>query len=313
MNSTLLKKIKKRTKSLSEEQGFDLCGISKAVFLNEEAPRLEEWLNQGRHGEMKYMENWFDLRLDPRKLVDGAKSVITFLQNYFPSETQRSGSYLISKYAYGEDYHFVLKRKLKSIALALQEDFGDFNWRSFVDSGPVMDRVWARKSGLGWVGKNSLLLNKERGSFFFIGHLITDLEMEYDSEVRDHCGTCTKCIDACPTSAITEPYKVDGSKCISYLTIELKDSVPEKFKKTYKDWIFGCDICQDVCPWTSKSSPTKEESFNGRKLWMDFDQKDWENLTEANFEQQFKNSALKRTGYKGLKRNIQFLNEKNQE
>jgi epoxyqueuosine reductase len=310
LNSSLLKKIKERTQILSRDQGFDLCGISKADFLEEEAPRLEEWLNQGMHGEMKYMENWFDLRLDPRKLVDGAKTVITVLQNYFPLEAQKKGSYLISKYAYGEDYHFVLKRKLKSIALSLKEEFGDFNWRSFVDSAPVMDRVWAKKGGLGWIGKNSLLLNKERGSFLFIGHLIADLEMETDSEVSDHCGTCTKCIDACPTGAITEPYKVDGSKCISYLTIELKDTVPEGFKKTYEDWIFGCDICQDVCPWSSKALPSLENSFTGRKLWMDYDYSEWENLTEQAFKEQFRDSALKRTGYLGLKRNIQFLNEK---
>ncbi len=299
--------LRKRIRALAFDQGFEEVGFSLSRYLEEEAPRLEDWLNQGYHGKMGYMENWFDLRLDPSKLVEGAKSVITFIQNYSPSELQRGDSYKIARYAYGEDYHFVIKRKLKTIAKEIEEDIGEFTWRAFVDSGPVLDRVWAKNSGLGWIGKNSLLLNKDRGSYFFIGHLITDLELGQDPVVSDHCGTCTACIDACPTDAIVEPYKVDGSKCISYFTIELKESIPNEFKGNYQDWIFGCDICQEVCPWISKSKPHDESSFEPKGDWIGYTKEDWENLSEQDFSSQFKKAALMRAGFSGVKKNIEFL------
>ena len=236
----------KYTNLIKEEAirlGFMSCGISKAGFLEEEAPRLEEWLNKNRNGKMSYMENHFDKRLDPTKLVDGSKSVISLLLNYYPDKVQNPESYKISKYAYGKDYHFVIKDKLKSLLQFIQSEIGEVAGRAFVDSAPVLDKAWAAKSGLGWIGKNSNLLSKKAGSFFFIAELIVDLELEEDTPVTDHCGTCTACIDACPTNAIVEPYKVDGSKCISYFTIELKDELPNSFKNTFEDWMFGCDIC----------------------------------------------------------------------
>ena len=308
MKSSEKEKLRKLIERLSKESGFEKVGFSRARFLEEEAPRLEEWLNQGRHGKMKYMENWFDLRLDPSKLVPGAKSVITFLQNYYPQKKQIPNSYKIARYAYGKDYHFTLKRKLKSIAKVIESKFGEFAWRAFVDSGPVLDRVWAKNSGLGWIGKNSLMLNKEIGSYFFIGHLITDLDLGQDDSELDHCGTCTACLDACPTDAIVEPYKVDGSRCISYFTIELKEQIPEEFSGQYEDWAFGCDICQEVCPWTSKSIPNSEPDFEPQGDWLNYEKKDWESMTETKFREQFKKSAVKRAGFEGLKRNIKFLN-----
>ena len=236
------------------------CGISKAEFLAEEAPRLEQWLKDGMHGQMQYMENHFDKRLDPTLLVPGAKSVISLLYNYYPEQQQNDSSFKISKYAYGEDYHFVLKDKLRELLAALQDEIGEIGGRVFVDSAPVLDKVWAAKSGLGWIGKHSNLLSKKTGSFFFIAELIVDLPLAYDNPVTDHCGTCTACIDACPTQAIVKPYLVDGSKCISYATIELKDSIPDYFAGQMDDWMFGCDVCQDVCPWNRFSKPIPVQS-----------------------------------------------------
>ena len=249
-------------KNEAKRLGFMSCGISKAEFLEAEAPRLEEWLSKNRHGEMQYMENYFDKRLDPTKLVEGSKSVVSLLLNYYPSETQTEESYKISKYAYGTDYHFVIKDKLKTLLHSIQEEIGDVHGRAFVDSAPVLDKAWAAKSGLGWIGKHSNLLSKQAGSFYFIAELIIDLELDYDTPVTDHCGTCTACIDACPTQAIIEPYKVDGSKCISYLTIELKNEIPNGFSNQMDDWMFGCDVCQDVCPWNRFSKPHNEPLFN---------------------------------------------------
>lgn len=291
----------------AKELGFSYCGISKAGFLEEEAPRLESWLKQSMHGEMKYMENYFDKRLDPRLLVDGAKSVVSLLLNYFPEEDKSADKPVkISKYAYGTDYHFVIKDKCKTFLERIRESIGDVQGRCFVDSAPVLDKAWAKKSGLGWVGKNSNLINKEAGSFFFIAELIIDLELEYDSPVKDYCGTCTKCIDACPTDAIVQPYVVDGSRCISYLTIELKNNIPSDFKGKFENWAFGCDICQDVCPWNRFSTPHNEPLFN-TGTFHEWDEREWREITEEIFQKSFKNSPVKRTGFKGLKRNIEFI------
>ncbi|MEO2072914.1 MAG: tRNA epoxyqueuosine(34) reductase QueG [Zunongwangia sp.] len=300
----------KYTNLIKEEAirlGFMSCGISKAGFLEEEAPRLEEWLNKNRNGKMSYMENHFDKRLDPTKLVDGSKSVISLLLNYYPDKVQNPESYKISKYAYGKDYHFVIKDKLKSLLQFIQSEIGEVAGRAFVDSAPVLDKAWAAKSGLGWIGKNSNLLSKKAGSFFFIAELIVDLELEEDTPVTDHCGTCTACIDACPTNAIVEPYKVDGSKCISYFTIELKDELPNSFKNTFEDWMFGCDICQDVCPWNRFSKPHNEPLFDPHPDLLKFDKKDWQEITRETFNEIFRKSAVKRTKFEGLKRNIKFL------
>lgn len=299
-------------KTEAKRLGFLSCGISKAQFLEEEAPRLEQWLNQNRHGEMQYMENHFDKRLDPTKLVDGAKSVISLLLNYYPSQKQTSDSYKISKYAYGTDYHFVIKDKLKALLQCIQEEIGEVHGRAFVDSAPVMDKVWAARSGLGWMGKHSNLLTQQVGSFYFIAELIVDLELEYDTPVTDHCGTCTACIDACPTEAIVEPYMVDGSKCISYFTIELKNGIPQEFKGKFDEWMFGCDVCQDVCPWNRFSKPHQEPLFNPRPELLSMTKKDWEEITEDVFNKIFKKSAVKRTKYSGLQRNIDFLKSKDQ-
>ncbi|MUP44517.1 tRNA epoxyqueuosine(34) reductase QueG [Gramella sp. BOM4] len=296
-------------KAEAKRLGFLSCGISRAEFLEEEAPRLEKWLHEGRHGEMRYMENYFDKRLDPTKLVPGSKSVISMLLNYYPQEFQNKDSYKISKYAYGRDYHFVIKDKLKEMLLTLQQEIGDFHGRAFVDSAPVLDKAWAAKSGLGWIGKNSNLLTRQVGSFYFIAELIVDLELEYDGPVTDHCGTCAACIDACPTNAIYEPYKVDGSKCISYFTIELKDDLPESYKDHFEDWMFGCDICQDVCPWNRFSKPHNQPLFNPHPQLIENDKKDWEEITRETFNEIFRKSAVKRTKYEGLKRNISFLKE----
>ena len=283
------------------------CGISKAGFLEQEAPRLEAWLNQNRHGKMQYMENHFDKRLDPTKLVEGSKSVISLLLNYYPSELQREDSYKISKYAYGTDYHFVIKDKLKELLHCIQETVGDVHGRAFVDSAPVLDKAWAAKSGLGWIGKHSNLLSKQAGSFYFIAELIVDLDLEYDTPVTDHCGSCTACIDACPTQAIVEPYKVDGSKCISYFTIELKNEIPSSVSGQFDDWMFGCDVCQDVCPWNRFSKAHKEPLFDPHPQVVSNSKKDWEEVTKEVFSEIFKKSPLKRTKFEGLRRNIEFL------
>ncbi|MFD0837172.1 tRNA epoxyqueuosine(34) reductase QueG [Mariniflexile aquimaris] len=297
----------KLIKDEAKRLGFLSCGISKAQFLDEEAPRLEKWLNNNMHGQMQYMENHFDKRLDPTKLVDGSKSVISLLLNYFPEETQNQNSFKISKYAYGTDYHFVIKDKLKSLLHFIQEEIGEVHGRAFVDSAPVLDKAWAAKSGLGWIGKHSNLLTQQVGSFYFIAELIVDLELEYDSRTTDHCGSCTACIDACPTQAITEPYVVDGSKCISYFTIELKDNIPTEFKGKFDDWMFGCDVCQDVCPWNRFSKPHNEPIFNPHPELLSMTKKDWEEITEDTFKKVFQKSAVKRTKFAGLKRNIDFL------
>ena len=297
----------KLIKNTAKDLGFLSCGISKAEFLEEEAPRFEKWLNEQKHGQMAYMENHYDKRLDPRLLVPGAKSVVSLLLNYYTDEHQLEGAPKISKYAYGTDYHFVIKEKLKQLFQILQEEIGEINGRVFVDSAPVMDKAWAERSGLGWMGKNTNLINKKVGSFFFIAEMILDLKLDYDAPVTDHCGTCTACIDSCPTEALT-PYNIDASRCISYLTIELKDQIPSEFQNKMDDWSFGCDICQDVCPWNRFSKPHNEPLFEPRTELLEFTKKDWEELTEATFDTIFKNSAVKRTRYQGLKRNLTFLN-----
>jgi epoxyqueuosine reductase len=296
-------------KAEAKRLGFMSCGISKAGFLEEEAPRLEKWLKDNMNGQMQYMENHFDKRLDPTKLVEGSKSVISLLLNYYPSETQEEGSYKISKYAYGRDYHFVIKDKLKELLHTIQSEIGDVDGRAFVDSAPVLDKAWAVKSGLGWMGKHSNVLSKKAGSFYFIAELIVDLDLEYDTPVTDHCGSCTACIDACPTQAIVEPYKVDGSKCISYFTIELKEAIPTSVKGSFDDWMFGCDVCQDVCPWNRFSTSHSEPLFDPNPKLLSNTKKDWEEITQEVFSEIFKKSAVKRTKYTGLLRNIQFLKE----
>jgi epoxyqueuosine reductase len=288
--------------------GFSTCGIAKADFLEDEAPRLEQWLKDGYHGEMQYMENHFDMRLDPRLLVDGAKSVISLSYNYFPEQQQNSDSYKLSKYAYGEDYHHIVKSKLKELHDFIQEEIGEIDGRAFVDSAPIMERAWAEKAGLGWNGKHSLLIQKELGSYFFLSELILELELEYDIPfTTDHCGTCTKCIDACPTEAILPNNTVDGSKCISYFTIELKNEIPNDVKGKMEDWMFGCDICQDVCPWNRFSTPHQEPLFSPHPELIEMTKRDWEEITEDVFKKVFKKSAVKRTKFSGLQRNIQFL------
>lgn len=287
--------------------GFLSCGISKAEFLEEEAPRLEKWLNNNMHGEMAYMENYFDKRLDPTLLVPGSKSVISLLLNYFPSETQSSDTYKISKYAYGTDYHFIIKDKLKQLMHFINDEIGEVDGRAFVDSAPVLDKAWAARSGLGWIGKHSNLLTKQLGSFYFIAELILDLELDYDSPVTDHCGSCTACIDACPTNAIVADRVVDGSKCISYFTIELKNEISSSVKGRFEDWMFGCDICQDVCPWNRFSKSHREPLFNPHPELLSMSKKDWEEITEEVFQKLFRKSAVKRTKFSGLKRNIEFL------
>lgn len=294
-------------KSESKRLGFLSCGISKAGFLEQEASRLENWLNDQMNGQMIYMENHFDKRLNPTLLVDGAKSVISLLLNYYPSELQNENSYKISKYAYGQDYHHVIKEKLKELLHLIQSEIGEVSGRAFVDSAPVLDKAWAAKSGLGWVGKNSNLITQKVGSFYFIAELIVDLELEYDTPTTDHCGSCTACIDACPTEAIVAPYVVDGSKCISYFTIELKENLPQEMKGKFDDWMFGCDVCQDVCPWNRFSKPHNEPLFEANSDILNFSKTDWEEITVDTFQKVFKNSAVKRTKYEGLLRNINFL------
>ncbi len=306
LKATYTKQIKTEAKRL----GFLSCGISKAEFLEQEAPRLEKWLKQNMHGEMQYMENHFDKRLDPTKLVNDAKSVISVLLNYFPSEEQHDPEApKISKYAYGTDYHFVIKDKLKQLLHYIQEEIGEVHGRAFVDSAPVLDKAWAAKSGLGWIGKNSNLLTQQVGSFYFIAELIVDLDLDYDMPVTDHCGTCTACIDACPTQAIVDPYVVDGSKCISYFTIELKEEIPNSYQGKFDNWMFGCDVCQDVCPWNSFSKPHNEPLFNPKPELLEMTKKDWEEITQDVFSRIFQKSAVKRTKFSGLNRNIRFLKD----
>jgi epoxyqueuosine reductase len=294
-------------KSTAHDLGFSFCGISKAEFLKEEAPLLEEWLKRGYHGKMAYMESHFDKRLDPTLLVPGAKSVISLIYNYYPEKKLAGENLKIAKYAYGEDYHFVIKDKLNEFLQRIREEIGEVNGRAFVDSGPVMERSWAKKSGVGWIGKNSLLLNKSMGSFFFLAELIIDLELEYDGPVKDYCGTCTACMDACPTDAIPQPYVIDGSKCISYFTIELKEEIPDSVKGKFDNWIFGCDICQDVCPWNSFSQPHQEARFNPHGDLEKMKERDWQEITNEVFHKLFKKSAVKRTKLEGLRRNIRFV------
>ena len=295
-------------KNEAKRLGFLSCGISKADFLEEEAPRLEQWLNKNMNGEMQYMENHFDKRLDPTKLVEDSKSVVSLLLNYFPSnEPQDKTAPKISKYAYGADYHIVIKEKLKRLLEFIYEEIGEVSGRAFVDSAPVLDKAWAAKSGLGWVGKNSNLITKDTGSFYFIAELIIDLPLNYDNPTTDHCGTCTACIDACPTKAIVDPYVVDGSKCISYFTIELKNELPSSMKGSFDNWMFGCDICQDVCPWNRFSKAHSEPLFNPNKKLLSMSKSEWEEITEELFQEIFKKSAVKRTKFSGLTRNINFL------
>lgn len=297
-------------KATATRLGFSFCGIAKAEFLEEEAPRLEEWLQRGYQGKMSYLENYFDKRLDPRLLVEGAKSVISLGYNYFPSEDfGKEGNLKIAKYAYGEDYHFVVKDRLKELLETIQQEVGEVNGRAFVDSAPVLERPLAQRAGNGWIGKNSLLLNKQMGSFFFLAELIVDLDLLYDSPVKDYCGTCTACMDACPTQAIPEPYVVDGSKCISYFTIELKEAIPAEVKGKFENWIFGCDICQDVCPWNRFSQQNNEKRFQPNDALKTFTKKDWKEITEEVFNKAFKDSPIKRTKLAGLKRNIAFATE----
>jgi epoxyqueuosine reductase len=296
-------------KSEAQRLGFLSCGISKAEFLEEEAPRLERWLKNDMHGEMSYMENYFDLRLDPTKLVPDSKSVISLLLNYFPSEEQDQNTYKISKYAYGTDYHYVIKNKLKLLLQYMKQEIGELHGRAFVDSAPVLDKAWAAKSGLGWMGKHTNLITKQAGSFYFIAELIVDIDLVYDSPVTDHCGTCTACIDACPTEAIIAPYVVDGSKCISYFTIELKNEIPSNVKGQFDDWIFGCDVCQDVCPWNRFSKAHKEPLFDPNPDLLTISKNEWEEITESVFGRIFKDSSVKRTKFLGLQRNINFLKD----
>jgi epoxyqueuosine reductase len=295
-------------KQIANRLGFSYCGISKAEFLEEEAPRLAEWLSKGHAGRMKYLENHFDKRLDPTLLVPGAKSVVSLMYNYFPErDLAKEGEYKIAKYAYGSDYHDVVREKLRDFMTDIHQEIGEVHGRVFVDSAPVMERVWANRGGGGWIGKNSLLINKSMGSFFFLAELIIDLELEYDGPVKDYCGTCTACMDACPTEAIPKPYTVDGSKCISYFTIELKEEIPAEVKGKFENWIFGCDICQDVCPWNRFSRPHAEKAFHPNPGLENFTTRDWMELTEEVFLSVFKDSPLKRAKLEGIKRNVSFL------
>lgn len=297
-------------KSKAKKFGFQSCGISKAGFLEEEAHSLENWLRNDYHGKMSYMENHFDKRLDPTLLVEGSKSVISLSYNYFPAENLSSlESFKISKYAYGEDYHIVIKEILAEMVAELKEEIGDFECRVFTDSAPILERSWARKSGIGWVGKNANLITKQNGSFYFLAEIISDLELQADLATTDHCGTCTKCIDACPTDAIVSEKVIDGSKCISYATIELKEEIPESFKNKMQDWMFGCDICQDVCPWNRFSAPHQQEKFKPNQFLQNYQKEDWKEVTQEVFSEIFRKSPVKRTKFAGLQRNIGFLAE----
>ncbi|MFZ4769155.1 MAG: tRNA epoxyqueuosine(34) reductase QueG [Ferruginibacter sp.] len=298
-------------KQIAAHLGFDFCGIAKANFLSEDAKRLETWLQKGMHGNMEYMQNHFDLRVDPQKLVPGAKSVITLLINYFPKIKQPATLPQISKYAYGKDYHDVIRGKLNEFLHSIRSAIGDFNGRGFVDSAPVLERAWAQKSGLGWIGKNGNLINKKNGSFFFIATLITDLDLNADDGyAKDYCGSCTKCIDACPTEAILPEKVVNGSKCISYFTIELKETlIPEKMKGKFDNWIFGCDVCQDVCPWNRFSTPHQTNSFEPKAAIFEMSEREWNELSEEKFKIIFSDSPIKRTKFSGIKRNLKFIQQ----
>ena len=298
-----------RNKELIQQEakrlGFSFVGISKADFLEEEAPRLERWLKSGMHGQMSYMERNFDKRLDPRLLVDGARSVVSLLMNYFPEKHQdENHSVKISRYAYGTDYHLVIKEKLKEVRHFIHEQIGAVSGRAFTDSAPVLEKAWAAKSGLGWVGKNANLIHPKAGSWFFVSELIIDLELEPDAPIKDYCGTCTRCIDACPTQAIIAPKIVDGSKCISYFTIELKDQIPSGMKEKFGDWAFGCDVCQEVCPWNRFSKPTRITEFYPKDEVLQYTKKDWLEITDEVFSKVFKDSPISRTGLEGMKRNV---------
>lgn len=299
--------IKQRAAAL----GFSVCGISKARRLDEEAPRLEKWLKDKRNGEMAYMENHFDKRLDPRLLVDDAKSVISLIINYSPdNETDYKSSLRISKYAWGEDYHFVIKDKLFELVADLKAESGEINCRVFTDSAPVLDRAWAVNAGLGWIGKNTMMITPRNGSFYFIAEIITDLELEYDAPFGgNYCGDCTRCMDACPTGAITGPRQLDASRCISYLTIELKNEIPAEFEGSVHPWIFGCDVCQDVCPWNRFSLPHTEARFKPAGTWLEWDEEIWQALQESDFIEVFRKSAVNRAGFAKLKNNITFANQ----
>ena len=294
-------------KNEAKRLGFISCGISRAEFLEDEAPRLEKWLKMKMNGEMKYMENYFEKRLDPTKLVDDAKSIISLTYNYYPEDLQNKEAPKVSKYAYGMDYHYVIKEKLIFFLTFIKDKIGDVHGRAFVDSAPILEKAWAAKSGIGWVGKNSNLITKQVGSFYFLAELIVDLDLDYDRIESDHCGQCTACIDSCPTQAIAQPYVVDGSKCISYFTIELKENIPQEFKGKFDDWVFGCDVCQDVCPWNKFSKPHKEPLFQSSSELMKMSRDEWNEITEETFNKIFKDSAVKRTGYKGLTRNLNFI------
>ena len=295
-------------KQTAQQLGFDYCGIAAAMKLEDDAKRLESWLKKGYQGNMHYMENHFDMRLDPRKLVEGAKSVISLSYNYYTNTKQIDPhAPKISTYAYGEDYHFVVKNKLKSLLAILQTEIGNVNARVFVDSAPIMEKAWAQQSGLGWIGKNANLINQQNGSFFFLAEIIIDIDLIYDAPVTDHCGTCTKCIDACPTEAIVAPYVVDGSKCISYFTIELKNEFPKEVKGKFDNWMFGCDVCQDVCPWNKFAKPHQEKLFEPANALLSMNKREWQEITAETFQVLFKNSAVKRTKFEGLKRNIKWL------
>jgi len=300
--STALIKMKAR------ELGFSFCGVARAEFLEDEAPRLEEWLKRQYQGSMSYMERHFDKRLDPTLLVPGAKSVVSLVYNYFPSAQQAEGTLKVAKYAYGEDYHDVIREKLNTLMNIIHEQIGEVSGRAFVDSAPVMERAWAKRTGIGWIGKNSLLLNRDLGSFFFLAELIIDLELDYDSPAKDYCGSCTACIDACPTDAIPAPYVVDASKCISYFTIELKGEIPSTEKGKFSDWIFGCDICQDVCPWNRFSKPHQEARFEAVDA-INMPRQEWVEMTEEIFNTAFRKSPLQRARYSGLRRNIDFVKD----
>ncbi len=295
-------------KTKAKKFGFQSCGISKAGYLEEDAKPLENWLNNNYHGEMAYMENYFDKRLDPTLLVEGCKSVISLSYNYFPKDKISSiDNFKISKYAYGQDYHEIIKETLNEMVAELKEEIGDFHCRVFVDSAPVLERSWAKKSGIGWVGKNANLITKQSGSFYFLAEIMIDLELQEDSPTTDHCGTCTKCIEACPTDAIVSEKIIDGSKCISYATIELKNEIPETFKNKMEDWMFGCDICQDVCPWNRFSAPHHQEKFKPNHFLENAKKEDWKELSQEIFSEIFRKSPVKRTKFAGLKRNIEFL------
>jgi epoxyqueuosine reductase len=303
------KQLTRELKNEASRLGFEFTGISKAGFLEDEAPRLESWLNQNMHGKMQYMQNHFDKRLDPTKLVEGTKSVVSLLYNYYsPDINEDPTAPKVSMYAYGSDYHSVVKGKLRQLMLFLQEKAGTVSGRFFVDSAPVLEKAWAVKSGLGWIGKNGNLINKAKGSYFFIAELMLDIPLEYDQPISNYCGTCTRCVDACPTEAIVQPYVVDGSKCISYFTIELKDQqIPGEMAGKFDNWIFGCDICQQVCPWNRFAKPNSEPGFKPLVPLQKMKWEDWEEMTEEVFNRQFKDSPIRRTKFKGLKRNLEFI------